>query len=103
MSALPSTAPTRYTMASPLFTIGSANSETYDNIALSSAEARRRSFTTEVDIANAPYTGGYYSSGVQSPTTTLPIKPEEFSPAGITPLDAPRRLHGPRSLRGAER
>ncbi|RDX54293.1 hypothetical protein OH76DRAFT_1398612 [Lentinus brumalis] len=103
MSALPSTAPTRYTTASPLFIIGSANSETYDNIALSSAEARRRSFTTEVDIANAPYTGGYYSSGVPSPTTTLPIKPEDFSPAGITPLDAPRRLHGPRSLRGAER
>ncbi len=102
-SALHTTAPTQSIPASPLFTVGSANSETYDNIAMSSAEARRRSFTaTEVDIANAPYTGGYYSSGVQSPTTTLPIQPDEFSAAEITPLDVPRRLHGPRPLRSAE-
>ncbi|KAI0693174.1 hypothetical protein C8T65DRAFT_66012 [Cerioporus squamosus] len=73
ISELPS-APTRFTAASPLFTIGSANSETYGNIALSSAEARRWSFAQEVDIANAPYSGGYYTSGAQSPTTSAPIR-----------------------------
>lgn len=107
IDALPSAAYTRHTPASPMFTIGTADSETYDILALSSAEARRRSFTQEVDISSAPYTGGHHPSGVWSPTISVPvpIRSGEFSPeVGISPLDdGPSRLHGPRPLHGGRR
>ncbi|RPD64371.1 hypothetical protein L226DRAFT_603900 [Lentinus tigrinus ALCF2SS1-7] len=99
-----SAAPTRYTATSPIFTLGSANSETYDKLALSSAEARRRSFTYEVDISSIPYAGDYYASGAQSPTTSMPIRSGEVSPVGISPVnDAPSQLRMPRPLHGAGR
>ena len=106
LSALPSAAPTPYTTsaASPIYVIGSAKSETYDQISLDSADANRRSFTQEVDIASVPYHSGYQLSRAESPSIAVPIPSGAFSPQGSSPtvsFPPPSRLrsHAPERSR----